>query len=313
MTDNSSEQPAKTPLSINRDDSQGAYLPASPGDPILAQDWNEMQLAIRKHIQTHTHAESLNEGVRLTGQALDPASTLSVKALEAETLRLTQKGKDRLVVDENGTVNLGDGGLVIHPDGRVDIPMPSIPWHAENKRSILTFARIENEPDGAFYEIGNFADDSYRIRRVWGGHTQTLAYRDELMISAKGRVLARTLPLVVGSQAHGPNQRIIRGTVTANGTKLRGEGFKVERFEDGRYRITFESPFPQHPVVVVTPQGYDEDGSEGGGGITCYTSLWIARVGPEGFSCVTGNQGNSDSRPADRRFHFIAIGELADG
>ena len=46
--------------------------------------------------------------------------------------------------------------------------------------------------------------------------------------------------------------RIVWGRVGGSGTVDGGEGFSVVRQGPGRYRITFDTPFPIEPTVVVT-------------------------------------------------------------
>ncbi len=310
MTDSSSDNPGKKGESTQK---PGAYVPASPGDPILAQDWNEMQLAIRKHITTHSHTGSTDQGLRLTGEAIDPGSTLSVKALHAETLALTQGGVKRFSLSTEGKLEFGSGALTIHQNGELHLGQTTVLWSKQHKRSILTFDRYMQDPDGAFYEVGNWMDDWFRFRRVWGGKTIDFRHRDDLLISPAGRVCVRNNPVVVGTPKQGPNQRIVAGTIAADGSKLRGEGFTCERFAEGRYSVRFEEPFTTPPIIIATAQGYNNDDHRGEGAMDCYTSIWVAQVKHDLFSCVTGRRHTTNYSASDRRFHFIAIGNLADG
>jgi hypothetical protein len=68
------------------------YFPATPGEPILAQTWNDLQVQIRDHIHNHAHTGGA-EGRLLTGAGIDPGSTLSVKQVDT-SLKLTVKGTD---------------------------------------------------------------------------------------------------------------------------------------------------------------------------------------------------------------------------
>jgi hypothetical protein len=68
------------------------YFPAKPGEPILAQTWNDLQIQIREHIHNHAHTGAA-EGRLLTGASVDPSSTLSVKQLDT-SLKLTVRSVD---------------------------------------------------------------------------------------------------------------------------------------------------------------------------------------------------------------------------
>lgn len=57
------------------------YVKRDAGDIISASDWNEAQIKARTQIETHTH-QGGEQGPQLTGAAVDPATTLTVAALE---------------------------------------------------------------------------------------------------------------------------------------------------------------------------------------------------------------------------------------
>jgi hypothetical protein len=111
------------------------YFKANPGDPILSEHWNNLQVRLIDEIRTHTH-QGGTDGKKLGGSGLDPDTTLSVKQVslsagltarqvDVSTLltvqginvaeRLTALGKDKLNVT-GGTLNgplsvTGDVGL----------------------------------------------------------------------------------------------------------------------------------------------------------------------------------------------------------
>jgi hypothetical protein len=47
-------------------------------------------------------------------------------------------------------------------------------------------------------------------------------------------------------------QAVSRGSVKANGEKLSGTGFTVEKTATGKYRMTYSAELPAIPVVVAT-------------------------------------------------------------
>jgi hypothetical protein len=62
-------------------DKKQAYLEAQPGDLIRAEDWNKMQVKIRKALNEHNHHGGLDQGGPLDAGAIDPGSELKVKGL----------------------------------------------------------------------------------------------------------------------------------------------------------------------------------------------------------------------------------------
>ncbi|GEN10474.1 Chaperone of endosialidase [Myxococcus fulvus] len=58
------------------------YYPARPGDPILADTWNNMQLQARAEIHNHTHRGGL-DGKQLGGDSISPSAQLKVTRVEA--------------------------------------------------------------------------------------------------------------------------------------------------------------------------------------------------------------------------------------
>ncbi|PTL80169.1 tail fiber domain-containing protein [Vitiosangium sp. GDMCC 1.1324] len=62
------------------------FFKANPGDPILSEQWNNMQISMRDEISTkimtHTHKGG-TDGPRLSGDAIDPTAVLSVQRVTA--------------------------------------------------------------------------------------------------------------------------------------------------------------------------------------------------------------------------------------
>ncbi len=314
MTDKSNETPAAS-SSEGQGDAQGAdagtgaYKPASPGDPILAQDWNGMQLAIRKHITTHTHSGEPDKGMKLTGEAIDGESTLSIKALSTKQLRVRVGEQAPLEISDDGVARLHGAHRFTRANAFFREPVAAWSGDEEMGRAIMQFGRFQGREDGVFYETGLLNDRSFRIRKVRIDSPDNVHVRDRLMIHDNGRVEINELPVFTGSK-HIPRQwgvRVVHGGVTAGGSPFRSAGFNSRMFEEGRYEISFNEHFVEPPTVVVTPQGYDGDSKNGSGNFTNNTTAWIAAVSRTGFFCVTGNSPSSSS-PGRRRFHFIAIG-----
>ncbi|WPB72659.1 tail fiber domain-containing protein [Archangium violaceum] len=72
------------------------FFKANPGDPILSEQWNNMQISMRDEISTkimtHTHKGG-TDGPRLSGDAIDPTAVLSVRQVTA-AVKLTVKDID---------------------------------------------------------------------------------------------------------------------------------------------------------------------------------------------------------------------------
>jgi hypothetical protein len=60
------------------------YIKANPGDPILSEHWNTIQVRMIEALRTHTHLGG-DDGKKLGGGGIDPETTLSVKQLNVST------------------------------------------------------------------------------------------------------------------------------------------------------------------------------------------------------------------------------------
>ena len=100
------------------------------------------------------------------------------------------------------------------------------------------------------------------------------------------------------------NLRIIRGTVSANGTIIAGSGFTVSHVATGDYVIYFSATFSSTPTVTATPfflpappfGSFDFFGNVG----TVSSSSSEILIWPD--------NGSSSSSTSDDTFSFIAIG-----
>lgn len=70
------------------------YYKANPGDPITADDWNNMQRKLREAVQTHNH-EGGDSGAQLDGDAIAPTARLKVNQVDA-AVALTVRNVDVL-------------------------------------------------------------------------------------------------------------------------------------------------------------------------------------------------------------------------
>ena len=109
-------------------------------------------------------------------------------------------------------------------------------------------------------------------------------------ISADGNITANNgKPVPVAEEG----LRIIRGTVSANGTIISGSGFSVSKQGTGTYGISFPA-FPAMPTVVATARS---GGNLFASTISHQTSYFVVTT-------ILGNVG----APFDVAFDFIVIG-----
>ncbi|MCP3060340.1 tail fiber domain-containing protein [Myxococcus sp. K38C18041901] len=88
------------------------YYPARPGDAILADTWNNMQVKTREEIRGHTHRGGA-DGKQLAGDSISPSAMLKVTRVEA-TENLVVKNTDvtaRFLELENQKLALTGGAL----------------------------------------------------------------------------------------------------------------------------------------------------------------------------------------------------------
>ncbi len=96
------------------------------------------------------------------------------------------------------------------------------------------------------------------------------------------------------------NLRIIRGTVSHSGTALRGSGFTVQKIDEGKYTVTFTTPFSAIPTVTAT-------GTRDSGNFVVTANIDAqASITTSQVTIVTWDHDFGDFY--DSRFDFIAIG-----
>jgi hypothetical protein len=98
--------------------------------------------------------------------------------------------------------------------------------------------------------------------------------------------------------------RIVWGRVGGNGTVDGGEGFSVVRQGPGRYRITFDTPFPIEPTVIVT-NIFGSVAVDAGTSVLPAENALVDQILPASAVIATGN---STGGRADKSFCFIAVG-----
>lgn len=92
------------------------------------------------------------------------------------------------------------------------------------------------------------------------------------------------------------NLRVIRGFVVGDGTVNYGSGFTVNRIEEGRYLITFDTPFANLPVATANTVSVG------------FSSCFIEFSGIGNANIGLQVVRRSDGDLVDGHFYFIAIG-----
>ena len=98
--------------------------------------------------------------------------------------------------------------------------------------------------------------------------------------------------------------RIVRGTISTNGTILQGTGFSVVKDDPdmpGRYYVTFDDPFPTTPTILLGAEdgAYPHVAQGLNIGFTVWTFQVIDQIGANDFD-----------HWSDRAFDFMAIGPV---
>lgn len=102
------------------------------------------------------------------------------------------------------------------------------------------------------------------------------------------------------------NLKIIRGSVSDNGSIKCGPDFRVVNEETGIYDVLFNFNFLERPTVVVTQNFPSGDPFDSDGGDTRDNAIVIA-VRQDRFKVKMGNSSGSAS---NRSFEFIAVGPV---
>lgn len=91
--------------------------------------------------------------------------------------------------------------------------------------------------------------------------------------------------------------RQIYGTVDRSGNLISGNGFNVQKLQEGTYVVMFEKPFQDAVTPVATVYGPPWQ--------TFNMSIAIVEIIPDSFICLT----STPDRPVDCGFTFTVIGE----
>ncbi|WP_143046443.1 hypothetical protein [Trichormus sp. NMC-1] len=123
-------------------------------------------------------------------------------------------------------------------------------------------------------------------------------------------LLLRSNSLYANILSEGKNmaQKIIYGTVSDDGTKQTGAGFKVESPEAGIYLITFLEPFVEPPSVVATLKDWGADNQIIVKEITtekCKVAIWDLGIKQQSGTASPELVVTQEKSA----FNFIAIGE----
>ncbi len=200
------------------------YILRNPGDAIVAEDWNTIQIKTREEIRSHDHTGG-DLGVKLGGGAIDPATSLTVAlppatnavqpappratpatlalgvAARAE-FRLGDGAWRRLVVtttaewgdgDANQYLTLGAGGAA-----GIMLSSPHVTWR--DNRSTIRYGRVGGIPGGTYWDVGARPDGSFSAVPIDGGANPT----EKLKIQRTGDVVIPAL-LTVGALNVGSN------------------------------------------------------------------------------------------------------------
>jgi hypothetical protein len=278
------------------------YKKASPGDPVLADDWNGMQVMIRDHVLTHDHGGTPAGGRKLTGDAIDAGSSLSVTNVVASARLLVQQvdvfarlnelstGKldvaggtmtGKLTVSQGG-LTVEDGGLTVSRGGMTVSGGLTMDGDLRSTRGNLS---VEGE-----LSVGAFA-----LKPEGGALRIDRAGSPAALSAGSGRF---SNGYAVG---HWNGQfRIVYGLVnwgnSASFEVAAGSGFSVRPFSgDGVVQIDFEPSFGGPTTITATQIS---------GGSTLDNLVVIESTA----SFAKVRCGNDEGKFRWRSFTFIAMG-----
>lgn len=207
------------------------YIFRNPGDAIIAEEWNKIQIMARDEIRGHDHTGG-DRGVKLGGNAIDPATTLTVARANLgvapanpNNLALSVDGRAELRVGAGDwrrlvvttTAEWGDGDanqyLTLGAGGGAGIMLsnPHITWR--DNRASLRYGRTGSQPGATYWDVGLRPDGSFSFVPVDGG-----ANAQEKLKIGRGGEVALPGSLGVGGPVNLAGSLSVAGTVNVAST-----------------------------------------------------------------------------------------------
>ncbi|QRN93830.1 hypothetical protein JRI60_32310 [Archangium violaceum] len=179
------------------------FYKADPGDPITADDWNNMQSKMREEVRTHTHKGG-DSGALLDGSSISPTATLKVNQVDA-AVGLTVKNVDVLErLNALDKQKLSSGGNIsgsLSVAGNVGVGTAAPAARLDIQGANRTGTHAQNR---ALYVTGEFGEaDGVEFRHSNGTQGVGIGYNtvyatgtndnQDLMLKARGSGTVRAL------------------------------------------------------------------------------------------------------------------------
>jgi hypothetical protein len=279
---------------------------ANPDDNFHVQSNTDGPRALRFYngdIGAGSHLASFTQTGRLGIGTTDPSNVLHVNGnlgIRQNQLYLSGGTRDWSSVTWNA-YHSADGQTWVFPDPSKPAVTIEMDAFDGGPPRFEVFSTLPGANTSWRSRLKVFGDTGNIGMALLEGNVGIGTYTPAVKLDVNGEIAFAAGLRPVGAQT---GARLIWGRVNTNGSVAAGDGYTVARLGPGRYEITFATPFPIPPAVVIT-NVWGTFNLEGGTSVDTRENALVDRILS---NAVIVNTGDTTGDQTDSNFCFIVIG-----
>ncbi len=280
---------------------------ANPDDNFHVQSNTDGPRGLRIYsgdVGAGTHLVSVTRSGRLGIGATDPSNVLHVNGnLGVRQNRLYLSGGERQWSSVSYNAHHSeDGQSWVFPDPATPAVTIEMDTADGGPPRFEVYSTLPGDTMSWRSRLKVFGDTGNIGMALFGGNVGIGTYTPATKLDVQGEIAFAQGLRPVGA----PNGlRVVWGRVNSNGTPAAGDGFTSTRIDAGRYEITFTTPFPTPPTVIVTKVWQSFEFTAG----TSVDPQENAIVDQILFGSTVVATGSTTGVLTDSNFSFLVIGQ----